>query len=82
MERFIERFRAKATKARQAQSRAKRLAKIERIERTERDAGSMGLEFKPSQRSGRVVFELLDARIAVGDDRDRDERGEEPRPDR
>ena len=37
MERFVERFRYKATKARQAQSRVKRLDKIERIERDPRD---------------------------------------------
>ncbi len=68
MERFIERFRYKATKARQAQSRAKRLAKIERIE-PDRGSGK-GLEFAFSapERSGRVIFELLDGRIEVGGD--------------
>ena len=66
MERFIERFRAKATKARQAQSRAKRLAKVQRIERDPRDSATIGLQFKAPERTGRVVFELSDARIEVG----------------
>ena len=68
MERFIERFRYKATKARQAQSRVKKLAKIERIERDPRDAKGLEFAFSAPQRSGRVIFELLDARIEVGAD--------------
>jgi ATP-binding cassette subfamily F protein 3 len=72
MERFIERFRYKATKARQAQSRVKRLEKMERIERrpsSDRSADGRALEFAFSapERSGRVIFELLDARIDVGE---------------
>ena len=69
MERFIERFRYKATKARQAQSRMKKIAKMEPIDVSA--AGGQpdrGLEFsfKSVERSGRVVFELSDARIEVG----------------
>ncbi|MFN8204096.1 MAG: ABC-F family ATP-binding cassette domain-containing protein [Solirubrobacteraceae bacterium] len=67
MERFVERFRAKATKARQAQSRVKALEKIERIERDPRDERELAFSFKPPARSGRVVFELTGGRIAVGD---------------
>ena len=67
MERFIERFRAKATKARQAQSRVKALSKIERIERDPRDGEALSFDFKAPERSGRVVFELEGGRIEVGD---------------
>ncbi len=67
MERFIERFRYKASKARQAQSRVKKLAKIERIERDPRDGRSLEFSFAAPQRSGRVIFELLDGRVQVGD---------------
>jgi len=66
MERFIERFRYKATKARQAQSRVKKLAKMERIERDPRDERSLEFSFKAPERSGRVVFELSDGVIEVG----------------
>jgi len=65
LERFVERFRAKATKARQAQSRVKRLEKIERIERDPRDSSELSFQFKEPERSGRVVFELRGGRIEV-----------------
>jgi ATP-binding cassette subfamily F protein 3 len=65
LERFVTRFRA-GTRARQAQARVKRLAKIERIERDARDGAALGFAFKPPERSGRVVFELQDGRVAVG----------------
>ncbi len=66
MERFIERFRYKATKAKQAQSRVKKLAKIERIERDPRDGQGLEFAFKAPERSGRVIFELNDGRVEVG----------------
>jgi ATP-binding cassette, subfamily F, member 3 len=65
MEKFVERFRAKATKAKQAQSRVKALNKIERIERDPRDSRELGFSFKPPERSGRVIFELEDGRLEV-----------------
>ncbi|HTR73149.1 MAG TPA: ATP-binding cassette domain-containing protein, partial [Solirubrobacteraceae bacterium] len=56
MERFVERFRYKATKAKQAQARVKKLAKMDRIERDARDGQGLEFSFKPAARSGRVVF--------------------------
>src|SRR3954468_13939012 len=66
LERFVDRFRA-GTRARQAQSRAKRLDKIERVGRDRRDGKSLGFAFKPPERSGRVVFEMEDATLRIGD---------------
>jgi len=65
LERFVERFRAKATKARQAQSRVKRLERIDRIERDPRDVTTLSFTFKRPERAGRVIFELEDGRIEV-----------------
>jgi ATP-binding cassette, subfamily F, member 3 len=66
MERFIERFRYKASKARQAQSRVKKLAKIDRIERDPAAGKGLDFEFAAPQRSGRVIFELSDGRVEIG----------------
>jgi ATP-binding cassette, subfamily F, member 3 len=66
MERFIERFRYKATKARQAQSRVKKLSKMERIERDPREGAALEFAFKTPERSGRVIFELRGGRIQIG----------------
>ena len=65
MERFIERFRYKATKARQAQDRVKKLAKMERVERDPSDNRSLGFKFAGAERAGRVVLELTDGRLTV-----------------
>ena len=67
MERFVERFRAKATKAKQAQSRVKALNKIERIERDPRDKEALAFEFAKPERTGRVIFELEDGKVTIGE---------------
>ncbi len=66
LERFVTRFRA-GTRARQAQARAKRLDKIDRIERDPRDSDGLAFAFKPPERSGRVIFELSEAQVRIGD---------------
>jgi ATP-binding cassette subfamily F protein 3 len=66
LERFVTRFRA-GTRARQAQSRAKKLARMERLSRGPADGAGLEFSFKPPERSGRVVFELLEGSVSVDD---------------
>ncbi len=61
VERFIERFRYKATKARQVQSRIKTLEKLERIEVPRDEDLKVAFGFPEPPRSSRVVVELDDA---------------------
>lgn len=56
-EKFIERFRYKATKAVQVQSRIKQLNKVERLEVDEEDMSAMNLRFPASPHSGTNVVE-------------------------
>ncbi|MDQ4040726.1 MAG: ATP-binding cassette domain-containing protein, partial [Actinomycetota bacterium] len=68
LERFVERFRA-GTRARQAQSRAKRLERVEPVVAGGPAGRTLDFDFAAPERSGRVVFELDDAVIAVGGER-------------
>jgi len=62
-ERFIERFRYKATKARQVQSRIKTLDRLERLEAPAPKELKARFAFPEPQRSSRVVVEVTDATV-------------------
>ncbi len=65
-EKFIERFRAKASKAVQVQSRIKQLDKVERIEVEAEDNASMHFRFPDAPRSGKVVLNLEKVKKSFG----------------
>ena len=66
-EKFIEKFRYKATKAVQVQSRIKQLEKIERIEVDEFDTTRLNIKFPPAPRSGKVVVRGTGISKSYGD---------------
>src|SRR5688572_14270360 len=57
-ERFIERFKAKATKARQVQSRVKSLERMDMIEEVVDDAAAVNFRFTFNQQAGRYIINL------------------------
>ena len=66
-EKFIERFRSKASKAVQVQSRIKQLDRLDRIEIEEEDNAAMQFSFPPAPRSGKVTVEASEVGKAFGD---------------
>lgn len=66
-EKFIERFRYKATKSVQVQSRIKQLDKIDRIEIEEEDNSALKISFPPAPRSGKVVVEANNISKSYGE---------------
>ncbi|MFC5270394.1 ribosomal protection-like ABC-F family protein [Adhaeribacter terreus] len=66
-ERFIERFKAKATKAKQAQSRMKALERMDRIEDVASDAPKVNFKFQFSVEPGRHILRLEHMSKKYGD---------------
>jgi len=65
-ERFIERFKAKATKAKQAQSKVKQLEKLDRIEAVTDENMRVNFKFNFKTQSGRHVKRLQDISKSYG----------------
>ena len=66
-ERFVERFRAKATKAKQVQSRVKALERMDRVDDVIDENATVNFKFKFKRQSGRWVSEIKDMSKAYGD---------------
>jgi ATP-binding cassette subfamily F protein 3 len=65
-ERFIERFKAKASKARQVQSKVKAIDRMDLIEEVVDDSAAVNFKFKFKQPSGRHVVTLKDVSKSYG----------------
>ncbi|MBB6460905.1 ABC-F family ATP-binding cassette domain-containing protein [Flammeovirga kamogawensis] len=65
-EKFIERFRSKASKAKQVQSRVKHLDRMDLIEDVRSDNPEINMDFKFQQQPGKVIAEITDFDKAYG----------------
>ncbi len=66
-ERFIERFKAKASKAAAAQSVMKRLDRLDRVEQVEIERPNLRISFKVDKQPGRIIATLKGATKKFGD---------------
>lgn len=66
-ERFIERFKAKASKAAQAQSAMKKLEKLDRIEAPDSTMPVMNINFDVAVQPGKIICTLNDISKSFGD---------------
>ncbi|MBN8663510.1 MAG: ABC-F family ATP-binding cassette domain-containing protein [Chitinophagales bacterium] len=66
-ERFIERFKAKASKAAQAQSAMKRLDKLDRIEQVEIERPNIKINFQVDKQPGKIICTLKEVSKQFGD---------------
>ena len=66
LQRFIDRFRAKASKASQAQDRIKQLDRMERIEAPERDEATVSFSFPQPRRGGERTITVSGVKQAYG----------------
>lgn len=67
LQRFADRFRAKASKASQAQDKLKQIARMERIEAPERSDATVRFRFPQPSRSGQRVMVLDNVSQGYGD---------------
>ena len=66
-ERFIERFRSKATKAKQVQSRIKMIDRMDKVDEVIDDTASVNFKFTFKQPSGRHVINLTEISKSYGE---------------
>ena len=66
-EQFINRFKAKASKARQVQSKVKALERLDKVDDVRSDNAAINFSFNFQKQSGKIVMELKDVSKSYGD---------------